>query len=326
MGVKVSEKELSPSSQAETGAGRKIVQIIESSSGYLHGKDAALRLSLLAFFSRGHLLIEDLPGLGKTTLAIAIAKMLGLSFGRIQCTSDLLPTDITGLSIYNKNTGEFEFHSGPVFNNIILVDEINRATPKTQSALLEAMGEKQTTMEGKTYKLPRPFFVIATQNPSEQFGTFPLPESQMDRFMMKISIGYPSREAEREILKGGSKREEIYSIEPVMDKEEVIGIQQDIRKNVVVSDRITEYILDIVASTRKSRYLLSGISTRGVLAITNVAKANAFFNGKDFVIPEDIKELAEFTMPHRVIFREEYETLDKKEIVRSLIEQIPVPA
>jgi MoxR-like ATPase len=326
MSVKVSEKELSPSSQAETSASRKIVQIIESSSGYLHGKNAALRLSLLAFFSRGHLLIEDLPGLGKTTLAIAIAKMLGLSFGRIQCTSDLLPTDITGLSIYNKNTGEFEFHSGPVFNNIILFDEINRATPKTQSALLEAMGEKQTTMEGKTYKLPRPFFVIATQNPAEQFGTFPLPESQMDRFMMKISIGYPSREAEREILKGGSKREEIYSIEPVMNKEEVIGIQQDIRKNVVVSDRITEYILDVVASTRKSRYLLSGISTRGVLAITNVAKANAFFNGRDFVIPEDIKELAEFTMPHRVIFREEYETLDKKEIARSLIEQIPVPA
>lgn len=326
MDAKVSEKELSPSSQAETSAGQKIARIMQSSSGYLHGKDVALRLSLLAFFSRGHLLIEDLPGLGKTTLAIAIAKMLGLSFGRIQCTSDLLPTDITGLSIYNKNTGEFEFHSGPVFNNIILVDEINRATPKTQSALLEAMGEKQTTMEGKTYKLPRPFFVIATQNPAEQFGTFPLPESQMDRFMMKISIGYPSREAEREILKGGSKREEIYSIEPVMNKEEVIGIQQDIRKNVVVSDRITEYILDIVASTRKSRYLLSGISTRGVLAITNIAKANAFFNGRDFVIPEDIIELAEFTMPHRVIFREEYETLDKKEIVRSLIEQTAVPA
>src|SRR5512135_1955339 len=182
----------------------KIEEIISFLSPYLHGKEKALRLALIAFFSRGHLLIEDLPGLGKTTLAIGIAKALGLRFGRIQCTSDLLPTDITGLTIYNKNTGEFEFHPGPIFNNIVLVDEINRATPKTQSALLEAMGEKQATLEGKTYKLPNPFFVIATQNPTEQFGTFPLPESQMDRFMMKISIGYPPRSAEKEILKGGS--------------------------------------------------------------------------------------------------------------------------
>lgn len=304
----------------------KISQIIQFSSEYLHGKDAALRLSLLAFFSRGHLLIEDMPGLGKTTLAIAIAKVLGLNFGRIQCTNDLLPTDITGVSVYNKNTGDFEFHPGPVFSNILLVDEINRATPKTQSALLEAMGEKQTTMEGKTYKLPLPFFVIATQNPVEHFGTFPLPESQMDRFMMKINIGYPSREAEKEILKGGSKREEIYSIEPMMTREDAVLVQKDIRKNVFVSERVMEYILDIVDATRASKYILGGISTRGVLAITNSAKTNAYFKGRDFVIPEDIKELAEYTMPHRVIFKEEYETTDKKEILKSLVEHIPVPA
>lgn len=303
----------------------KIREIISISSEYLHGKDRPLELALLTFFSRGHLLIEDLPGLGKTTLAIAIAKLLGLSFGRIQCTSDLLPSDITGLSIYNKNTGEFEFHEGPIFNNIVLVDEINRATPKTQSALLEAMGEKQTTIEGRTYKLPRPFFVIATQNPAEQFGTFPLPESQMDRFMMKISIGYPSREAERDILRGGSRREELYSLKPVMEKDEVLEIQESIKKNVFVSERILDYILDIVEATRTSRYTLAGISTRGVLSIINAAKARAFFSGRDFVIPEDVRDLSEYTMPHRILFKDEYEGSNKKEIIRSILEEIPVP-
>lgn len=319
MKAKASEKALPSDSQ-------KIARILQLSSEYLHGKDTALLLSLLAFFSRGHLLIEDLPGLGKTTLAIAIAKLLGLSFGRIQCTSDLLPSDITGLSIYNKNREEFEFHPGPVFSNILLVDEINRATPKTQSALLEAMGEKQATIEGKTYKLPTPFFVIATQNPVEHFGTFPLPESQMDRFMMRISIGYPPRDAEKEILKGGSKRAAIYSIDPVMNMEEAIRIQGDIRKDVFVSDRISEYILDIVEATRTSKYLLAGISTRGVLALTNSAKTNAYFKERNFVIPEDVRELAQHTIPHRVIFREEYEAVDKKELVKSILNNIPVPA
>lgn len=316
---KTSEKSASSGSQ-------KITQILQLSSEYLHGKDAAIRLALLSFFSRGHLLIEDLPGLGKTTLAIAIAKLLGLSFGRIQCTSDLLPTDITGLSIYNKNREEFEFHPGPVFSNIVLVDEINRATPKTQSALLEAMGEKQTTIEGKTYKLPNPFFVIATQNPAEHFGTFPLPESQMDRFMMRISIGYPHREAEKEILKGGSKREAIYSIEPVMNIEEVTQVQGVIKKDIFISDKISEYILDIVEATRNSDYMLAGISTRGVLAMTNSARTSAYFNGRDFVIPEDVRDLAEYTIVHRVIFKEEYGATAKKEIVKSILDRIPVPA
>jgi len=303
-----------------------IEAIINFLSQYLHGKAKALKLSLITFFSRGHLLVEDLPGLGKTTLAIAIAKALGLNFGRIQCTSDLLPTDITGLSIYNKNIGTFEFHQGPVFNNIVLVDEINRATPKTQSALLEAMGEKQATIEGKTYKLARPFFVIATQNPIEQFGTFPLPESQLDRFTMKISIGYASRKSEKEILKGGSKREDLYSIEPMMTSAEVIQLQDEIRDSVYLSDKVLEYILDIVEATRNNKYILAGISTRGVLAINSTAKTKAYFSGRDYVIPEDIKELSEFTIPHRLIFREEYEHVDKKEIIKSIIEGIPVPA
>jgi MoxR-like ATPase len=303
----------------------KIEFIIKSLSNYLQGKDLPLRLSLVSFFSRGHLLIEDLPGLGKTTLAIGIARSLGLTFGRIQCTSDLLPTDITGLSIYNKSAGEFEFHPGPIFNNIVLCDEINRATPKTQSALLEAMGEKQVTIEGKTYKLPRLFSVIATQNPVEQFGTFPLPESQLDRFMMKISIGYPSREAEKEILKLGSKREELYTIGPIMNKEEVAKLHEDIETNVYVSDKVLEYTLAIIETTRNSEYLTAGLSTRGALALINTAKANAYFHSRDFVIPEDIKELSVYTIPHRVLFKEEYEALDKKEIIKSLIEAIPTP-
>ncbi|MBX0312538.1 MAG: MoxR family ATPase, partial [Sulfurihydrogenibium sp.] len=240
-----------------------------------------------------------------------------------QATSDLLPSDIIGVSIYNKNTNEFEFKPGPIFNNIILVDEINRATPKTQSALLEAMGEKQVTVDGKTYKLPQPFFVIATQNPVEQYGTFPLPESQLDRFLMKISIGYPSREAEKEIIKGGSKREELYKIQPFVSKEEIIKIQEEI-KNVYVSDKIADYILDIVWATRESKYLESGLSTRGTLAIVNTAKTNAYMEGRDFVIPEDIKKLYKYVIPHRVIFKPEYES-QKEEIVRTIVESIPTP-
>jgi MoxR-like ATPase len=297
--------------------------IIDFLSSYLHGKEKAIELTLICLFSKGHLLIEDLPGLGKTTLAIGIAKTLGLNYGRVQATSDLLPSDIIGVSIYNKNTNEFEFKPGPIFNNIILVDEINRATPKTQSALLEAMGEKQVTVDGKTYKLPQPFFVIATQNPVEQYGTFPLPESQLDRFLMKISIGYPSREAEKEIIKSGSKREELYKIQPFVSKEEIIKIQEEI-KNVYVSDKIADYILDIVWATRESKYLESGLSTRGTLAIVNTAKTNAYMEGRDFVIPEDIKKLYKYVIPHRVIFKPEYES-QKEEIIKTIVESIPTP-
>jgi MoxR-like ATPase len=297
--------------------------IIDFLSSYLHGKEKAIELTLICLFSKGHLLIEDLPGLGKTTLAIGIAKTLGLDYGRVQATSDLLPSDIIGVSIYNKNTNEFEFKPGPIFNNIILVDEINRATPKTQSALLEAMGEKQVTVDGKTYKLPQPFFVIATQNPVEQYGTFPLPESQLDRFLMKISIGYPSREAEKEIIKGGSKREELYKIQPFISKDEIIKIQEEI-KNVYVSDKIADYILDIVWATRESKYLESGLSTRGTLAIVSTAKTNAYMEGRDFIIPEDIKKLYKYVIPHRVIFKPEYES-QKEEIIKTIVESIPTP-
>ena len=303
---------------------KEIDKIIKTLSRFLQGKERALKLTLITFFARGNLLIEDLPGLGKTRLAIGIAKILGLQFGRVQCTSDLLPSDIIGLKIYNKKTESFEFHQGPIFNNIVLVDEVNRTTPKTQSALLEAMGEKQITVEGETYKLPKPFFVIATQNPIEQFGTFPLPESQLDRFMMKISLGYPSREAEKEIILGGSRRKEMDEIQPVLTKEEVLKIQEDIT-NVYLSEKIVDYILDIVNLTRTDEKFLSGLSIRGTLAIVKTARANAYFHGRDYVIPEDIKELAVYTIPHRVILKEEYENLSKEEIIKSILERVKVP-
>lgn len=303
----------------------KIEAAIALLSHYLHGKEKPLRLALTCFFSRGHLLIEDFPGLGKTTLALAIARILGLTFGRVQCTSDLLPTDITGLSIFNKEANAFEFRAGPIFNHIVLVDEINRASPKTQSALLEAMGEKQVTIEGKTYDLPRPFFVMATQNPAESFGTFPLPESQLDRFMMKIQIGYPERTAEKEILKGGSKRKELSRIEPIMQGEEILQTQDLIRQEIFVSERILDYILNVIEATRTSIYFSAGLSTRGALALINAAKAHAYFAGKDFLIPENIKEVAEFVIPHRVLAREEYDSVNKKEIVKSLLAEIPAP-
>ncbi len=302
----------------------KLNLAIKTLSEFLQGKEESIKLTFIAFFSKGHLLIEDLPGLGKTTLAIGIAKILGLDFGRIQCTSDLLPSDITGVKIFNKNTQQFEFHKGPIFNNVVLVDEINRATPKTQSALLEAMGEKQVTIEGETYKLPQPFFVIATQNPLEQFGTFPLPEAQMDRFLMKISLGYPSREAEREIIKGGSKREKIYKLNPLFTKEEILKIQDDI-ENIFIHDKVVDYILDIVNATRNHKMISAGVSIRGTLAITKTAKTNAFFKGRDFVIPEDIKELVLYTIPHRIILKEEYEHIPKEEIVKTILEEIEVP-
>ncbi|HOG07610.1 MAG: MoxR family ATPase [Syntrophales bacterium] len=304
----------------------KILEIMACLSGYLYGKDLALKLALITCCSRGHLLIEDLPGLGKTVLALSIARVLGLTFGRIQCTSDLLPTDITGLSIYNKNTAEFEFRPGPVFNHIVLVDEINRATPKTQSALLEAMGEKQTTIEGKTYLHPQPFFVIATQNPVEHFGTFPLPESQMDRFMMQIRIGYPSGDEEKEILKQGSSRRELDRIDPLVSRDEVVEMHRRINTEVHVSEKILGYILDIVAASRHHPYIRAGISTRGALAVTASARTYAFFCGRDFVIPEDIRELAPFTLPHRLLLKEEYESLDKKELVQSILDTVKVPA
>lgn len=291
---------------------------------FLQGKEKAIELCIICLLAKGHLLIEDLPGIGKTTLALSLAKVLGLSFGRIQGTSDLLPSDITGTSVYNKKTGSFEFNKGPIFNHIVLIDEINRTPPKTQSALLEPMEEGQVTVDGQTYSLPEPFFVIATQNPIEYYGTYPLPEAQLDRFLLKISIGYPPREVEKEILKIGSLKEEIISLEPVLSKEELINLQKEVKNQVYVSEKILDYLLDLVEKTRKNPYLIAGLSTRGALSLLLAAKARAYFYKRDFLIPEDIKEMAPYVLTHRLIFKEEYKSMSK-DIVKEIIEGIKIP-
>ena len=298
-------------------------RIIESLSKTLHGKSNAIIKMLICILSRGHILLEDLPGLGKTTVAIAIAKVLGFSFGRIQCTNDLLPSDVTGFNIFRAERGEFEFRSGPIFNNLVLVDEINRATPKTQSSLLEAMGEEQTTIDGVTYPLPEPFIVIATQNPAEHFGTFPLPESQIDRFMMKISIGYPYREAEREILRFGGRREEINSIKAVITSNDLLEMQKEITQTVKVSEKILDYILEITDVTRNHKDIEVGISTRGAMTLLKAARAYAWLQSRDYVIHEDIKLMASDVLLHRFQFKRNVKA-QKKDTLKEIMYGITV--
>lgn len=303
-----------------------ILNVIETlSDQYLQGKVKAVKLAMVALLSGGHLLVEDIPGLGKTTLALALSHALGLSFGRIQCTSDLLPSDITGLSIYDRNQNQFSFIEGPIFNNLLLVDEINRAMPKTQSALLEAMEEQRVTVEGKTYHLPEPFMVISTQNPFEQVGTYPLPESQLDRFLITTDIGYPPEALERKIIQTGSVREEIRQIKPLLSQEELLRARQVVAEEVQLSEKITEYIYRLVAATREHPLLLTGISTRGAISLATTARSHAFLAGRDYVIPEDVKSLYLPVCAHRLILRPENETLNRKEILLSLLDENPVP-
>jgi len=291
----------------------------------LHGKDKVLVKVLACIFSNGHLLLEDLPGLGKTTLAIAAARVLGLDFGRIQCTNDLLPTDVTGLNVFKAEKGEFEFRPGPIFNHLVLVDEINRATPKTQSALLEAMGEEQVTIDGTTYRLPKPFIVIATQNPVEHSGTFPLPESQMDRFMMKVSIGYPPREAEREILRAGSRKDELDGISPIFSPDDIIRVQAEIKSSVKTSDKILDYVLNLTEKTRVSEQIASGISTRCAMSLLQLAKSLAWMQNRDYVIPEDVKALAYDVLLHRIQLKQGSKST-KREALRAIFAEIPAIA
>ncbi|GHS89583.1 ATPase AAA [Synergistales bacterium] len=306
----------------------RIKDALSGLSTVLHGKDDALIKVLACIFSGGHLLLEDLPGLGKTTLAIAVARLLGLKFGRVQCTNDLLPTDVTGLNIFKMEKGEFEFHAGPIFNNLVLVDEINRATPKTQSALLEAMGEEQATIDGTTYRLPRPFFVMATQNPVEHSGTFPLPESQMDRFMMKVSIGYPPRVAEREILRVGSRKSVLDDLPAMFDPEEILTIQKTIEETIRVSDKIIDYILNVTEKTRAHPDIAAGISTRGAMSLLSCAKTAAWMQGREYVLPEDVKAIAPDTLLHRIQLRQGMEPVEsvKKEILHAIFQETPTVA
>ncbi len=290
----------------------------------LQGKEKALRLSFIALLAGGHILLEDLPGLGKTTLALALAGVLGLSFGRVQCTSDLLPSDITGLSVYDRDTGNFRFVPGPIFSHILLIDEINRAMPKTQSAMLEAMEERRVTVEGTGHPLPDPFLVIATQNPAEQVGTFPLPESQLDRFLLVTDIGYPPQDLEKDIIRNGGIHHRIRELEPLLDGEALLTARRAVRR-IHLGERLVDYIYQLVAATRDHPCLVCGLSTRGALNLAYAARAAAYLDDRDFVLPEDIQQLAIPVGAHRLMLRAEREALSKTEVLQSILDSVPVP-
>ncbi len=277
----------------------KLDACLDSVNQVLLGKEAQVRLALTCLLARGHLLIEDLPGMGKTTLSHALARVLGLSFQRIQFTSDLLPGDILGTSVFDKDSGQFVFHPGPIFAELVLADEINRATPKSQSALLEAMEEGQVTIEGATRPLPEPFFVIATQNPSCQGGTFALPESQLDRFLMRIALGYPARAAERTLLLGASRRELLPQLEPVLDPRALAALQAQAGA-VHVSEAVVDYILRLAETTRSQPSFALGLSPRGSLGLLAAARAWALLAGREYVIPEDVQAVLPAVAGHRL--------------------------
>lgn len=292
------------------------------------GKERVLKLILTTILADGHVLIEDLPGLAKTLMAKSFAKALGLEFKRVQFTPDLLPSDIIGVSVFNQKTLEFEFRKGPVFTNILLADEINRAPPKTQSALLEAMQERQVTVEGKTYILPKPFVVIATQNPIEQEGTYPLPEAQLDRFLVRLRVGYPTKGEEIEILKRRmARKQEEVEINSILTPEEVVQMQRAV-EDVYVSDAVLEYIADIVEATRTSkREIEIGASPRGSLALLKLSRAYAALEGRDYVIPDDVKAVAVPALSHRLILKRElwYTNVSQDAVMERVLNKVPVP-
>lgn len=287
-----------PVTGTAAAAHEQIAQLEAALARVIRGKPEAIRLALVSMLSRGHLLIEDVPGVGKTTLAHGLAVIASSSFNRIQFTSDLLPSDVVGVTIYNAHTREFEFKPGPVFTQFLLADEINRATPKTQSALLEAMNEQQVTVDGQSYPLPQPFMVMATQNPVEHHGTYPLPESQLDRFLMRIRLGYPDRGAEREILKH-SDVPVIPSLSPVLTAADLLRLQESVTA-VRVDDSVTDYMLEIVDKTRHHEALILGVSPRGSQALYRSAQALAMIEGRSFVTPDDVKRLVVPVFAHRV--------------------------
>jgi MoxR-like ATPase len=306
-----------------------VTQLQRSIGRVIFGKEDVIQLALITLLARGHLLIEDVPGVGKTTLAQALAKSFHCSFQRIQFTSDLLPSDVLGVSVYNPETREFEFRQGPVFANVVLADEINRTTPRTQSALLEAMNESQVTVDGRTLPLPQPFLVIATQNPVEHHGTYPLPESQLDRFLMRIKMGYPSSETERQILRNHSVENHAGAVQPVADVADVLSMQETVAR-VRVDSSLHDYALEIVNRTRKSDQLALGVSPRGTLMLQRAAQARAFLEGRDYCLPDDFKQLAVSVFSHRVVASARHASLQKKSetteaLLREIVESVRVP-
>ena len=302
----------------------ELERVIHAANRIILGKEHAVRLALACLLARGHLLIEDMPGVGKTTLAHVLANTLGLSFQRIQFTSDMLPADILGVSIYNRESGAFNFHPGPIFSQVILADEVNRTTPRTQSALLEAMEERQVTIEGETRALPRPFFVIATQNPSYQVGTFPLPESQLDRFTMCLSLGFPDYAAERELLKGRDRRELLAEAAAVLDPAQLLSLQTQVEL-VKVADPLLDYLQDLLEYTRVSANYVAGLSPRAGMAILHCGQAWALIHGRDHVIPEDIQTVFHSVINHRLLYARETTDAGPGEIAATIIAQVPIP-
>ena len=319
---------LSPLSPPEAA---KLAKALHANIGLaLRGKEEVIELSLAALAASGHLLLEDVPGVGKTTLAQALARSLDLSFARIQFTNDLLPGDIMGVSVFDQRSGQFVFKPGPLFAHLVLADEINRTTPRTQSCLLEAMAEGQVSVEGAARALPSPFLVLATQNPHEHAGTYPLPESQLDRFLLRLSVGYPSADIERELLLGGGTHDELRDLQPVASAMEVRRLQAAVEQ-VRVAPEIADYVLALVAATRSSSLLSLGVSPRGALSLLRVAQARALLRGRGYVEPDDVKELCVPCLAHRVVLAGraaaagEIEREAAERVIRDLAEQVPAP-
>ena len=317
------------SPETATAASNRAGKLEDTLRRVIRGKDEVIRLALVSIFARGHLLIEGVPGVGKTTLGQALSRALDCSFQRVQFTSDMLPSDVLGISIYSAIEQQFEFKRGPVFTNILLADEINRTTPKTQSALLEAMNDGQVTVDVNSYLLPQPFLVIATQNPVEHHGTYPLPESQLDRFLMRVHMGYPDGDAEREILRSSAGAAKLDTLKPVITGADVLEMQQAVT-NVRVDDSLVTYALAIVRKTRESEYLSLGVSPRGSQMLYRAAQAMAFLEGRTFCIPEDLKPLVVPVFAHRVVVSGSYSSSLKKsdqaeQVMREIAESVPVP-